>query len=162
MSRSSTFILLVHAFAIYFQLYSKLVWGQASPSFSCMHQKGKVKDHQGRKEEGNSFPMKRMSRNPLTWNPKDWEHVEIMSFIRAKCDELFANLDFVDPWNQFETTTIKWHKIAKVVMQFISHFQWACMLVKTSGACFMVISKWFTTICKGIGHKKGFIGTCLL
>jgi hypothetical protein len=28
---------------------------------------------------------------------KDWEHVEIMSFIKAKCDELFANFDFVDP-----------------------------------------------------------------
>jgi len=91
------------------------------------NEKGKVKDYQGRKEEGNSFPMKRTSQNPLTWNPKDWEHVEIMSFIKAKCDEYFANRDFVDPWNQFETTTIKWHKIAKVVMQFISHLQWACV-----------------------------------
>jgi hypothetical protein len=46
----------------------------------------------------------------------NWEHKEIMAFIRTKLDEHIATLNKVDPWDWFEIFVTKWKKIFVIVM----------------------------------------------
>ncbi len=144
-----------------------------------MHQKGKVKDYQGRKKEETHFQWKgqgqglsrEKGRGKLISNEKDkpksfdmkskglgtcWDHV----LHQSKMWWIFCK-----SWFCWSLKSI-WNNNNQVAQDCKSchaiHFTLTMgMRVKTSGACFMVISKWFTTICKALVTMK-FIGTCLL
>ncbi len=81
----------------------------------------------GREKKANSYVSIEMHSSKR--KQPNWEHKEIITFIRTKLDEHIPTLNKVDPWDRFEIFVTKWKKSLWLswVLVFSTHEKWPCL-----------------------------------